>query len=89
MDSFLSPTFCHNNRVTQIQTGKESPEARWYSVNEVANHLGVAIDTIYRWIERKKMPAHRVGRLWKFKLSEVDAWVRSDGADETRGTKKS
>lgn len=27
------------------------------------------------------MPAHRVGRLWKFKLSEVDEWVRAGGAD--------
>jgi excisionase family DNA binding protein len=75
--------------VTQIQTGKESPETRWYSVNEVASHLGVAIDTIYRWIEGKKLPAHRVGRLWKFKLSEVDAWVRSGGAHETKESGKS
>ena len=84
----FGPTFCHNNRVAQIETGNEPPEGRWYSVSEVASHLGVATDTIYRWIERKKLPAHRAGRLWKFKLSEVDAWVRSGGADETRGTGK-
>jgi excisionase family DNA binding protein len=74
--------------VPQIQTGNLPPEGRWYSVNEVASHLGVAIDTIYRWIERKKLPAHRVGRLWKFKISEVDAWVRSGGADETKETRE-
>jgi excisionase family DNA binding protein len=85
---YFFPTFCHNNRVAQIETGNESPESRWYSVNEVASHPGVAIDTIYRKIERKKLPAHRVGRLWKFKLSEVDAWVRSGGADETGETGK-
>lgn len=52
----------------------------WVSVEEVASHLGVAKDTVYRWIERKKLPAHRVGRLWKFKLEDVDAWIRSGGA---------
>ena len=26
------------------------------------------------------MPAHKVGRLWKFHTSEVDAWVRTGGA---------
>lgn len=72
----------------QIEAGKQLPDTRWYSVNEVAIYLGVATDTIYRWIERKKMPAHRVGRLWKFKLAEVDAWVRSGGADETGETGK-
>lgn len=56
----------------------------WISVDEVARHLGVAKDSIYRWIERRKLPAHRIGRLWKFKLSEVDDWVRSGGADSDR-----
>ena len=50
---------------------------RWLSVDEVAVHLGVKRDTIYKWIERKDLPAHKVGRLWKFKLKEVDKWVRS------------
>jgi excisionase family DNA binding protein len=53
----------------------------WTSVDDVARHLGVAKDSIYRWIDRRNLPAHRIGRLWKFKLSEVDDWVRAGGAD--------
>lgn len=52
----------------------------WVSVDEVANHLGVSKDSVYRWIETKGLPAHRVGRLWKFKLSETDEWVHAGGA---------
>ena len=52
----------------------------WVSVDEVAKHLSVAKDSIYRWIEHKGLPAHKVCRLWKFKLSEVDEWVRAGGA---------
>ncbi|MCB1859934.1 MAG: helix-turn-helix domain-containing protein [Gammaproteobacteria bacterium] len=55
-------------------------EDRWLSVEEIAAYLGVKRDTIYKWIERKSMPAQKVGRLWKFKLSEVDEWVRGGGA---------
>ena len=51
-------------------------------LDQMAAHLGVTRDSIYRWIDRKALPAHRVGRLWKFKVSEVDAWVRAGGADE-------
>lgn len=54
----------------------------WVSVDQIAEHLGVTRDSIYRWIDRKKLPAHRVGRLWKFKVSDVDEWVRAGGADE-------
>ncbi len=51
----------------------------WVSVENIANHLGVAKDSIYRWIENKDLPAHKIGRLWKFKVSEVDEWVRAGG----------
>lgn len=53
----------------------------WSSVEQVAAHLGVAQDSIYRWIEARGLTAHKVGRLWKFKLSEVDDWVRAGGAE--------
>ena len=54
----------------------------WISVDKIAEHLGVTRDSIYRWIDRKGLPAHRVGRLWKFQASEVDEWVRAGGATE-------
>lgn len=60
-----------------------SEQEPWASVEDVAKHLGIARDTVYRWIESKALPAHKIGRLWKFKLSEVDEWVRSGGASET------
>lgn len=63
----------------------------WVSVEEVAKHLGVAKDSVYRWIESRSLPAHRIGRLWKFKLSEVDEWVRTEGAadERTNGRRRS
>lgn len=57
---------------------------RWLSVNEIGEHLGVSKETIYRWLEKKKIPAKRIGKLWKFKASEVDEWVQNNGADETK-----
>ena len=55
---------------------------RWLSVEEIAEYLGVSKDTVYAWISKRNMPAHRIGRLWKFKTEEVDDWVRSGGAAE-------
>jgi len=50
-------------------------EDRWFSVDEIAEYLGVKRDTVYKWIGRKRLPAHKLGRLWKFRKSEVDEWV--------------
>lgn len=62
------------------------PEDRWLSVDEIGKHLGVSKDTVYRWIEAQGMPAHRIGRLWKFKKNQVDAWVEAGRATDVGGS---
>ena len=59
-------------------------EPRWLSVEEIAAHLGIKPDTVYKWIERRDMPAHKVGRLWKFQAAEVDDWVRTGAASREK-----
>ena len=49
--------------------------ARWLSVVEIAEHLGVKKDTIYKWVRTTDIPFHKVGRLVKFQIKEVDQWV--------------
>ena len=53
---------------------------RWLSVEEISAYLGVSRDTVYGWIAKRDMRAHKVGRLWKFKSDEVDEWVRNGRA---------
>jgi excisionase family DNA binding protein len=88
-----TPRLCLHRRLdpaTPAQIGIESHypfnvTEPWVSAGVIAEHLGVTKDSIYTWIATKDMPAHRVGRLWKFKVTEVDAWVRRVSADETSG----
>ena len=54
---------------------------RWLSVEEIAVHLGIKKDTVYKWVAKKHMPAHKVGRLWKFDKTEIDLWVKSGDAE--------
>jgi excisionase family DNA binding protein len=67
-------------------------EDRWLSVDEIADHLGIKRDTVYRWISERHMPGHKIGRLWKFSKKEVDEWVKSgaagDKGDENKSTVK-
>lgn len=56
-------------------------EDRWLSVDEIGTYLGIKRDTVYKWISVRSMPAHKIGRLWKFKKEQVDKWVESRGAD--------
>ncbi len=52
----------------------------WVSMKDITKYLDVSRETVLQWISNRNMPASKVGRLWKFKISEVDAWIRSGGA---------
>jgi excisionase family DNA binding protein len=70
-----------------VSTTHEAPHNlsdRWLSVDEIASYLGVKRDTVYKWIDRQNMPAHKVGRLWKFRRDEIDEWVLSKSARSGR-----
>ena len=55
---------------------------RWLSLEEIANHIGCSKDTIRAWIKKETIPYHKVGRQFKFKISEVDEWVRKGKIQE-------
>lgn len=53
-------------------------EDRWIGIDEAASYLGVNKDTIRNWIKKGNgIPAHKIGKLWKFKKSELDSWIKS------------
>lgn len=60
----------------------------WVNVEQVAQHLNVQKQSIYRWIEKKGFPVHRAGRLFRFKLSEVDEWMMRDAKTGKDGNKE-
>ena len=55
----------------------------WVSLEEIAQHLAVSQDTVHRWIRNRGLPAHQVGRIWRFQVTEVDEWVRAGRAKST------
>ena len=49
----------------------------YIGIEEAAEFLGVKAATIRKWIKEKNMPAHKIGKLWKFKKSEIEEWINS------------
>ena len=65
-------------------------EEQWVDIDDVSTHLKVNKETVRRWIKERDFPVHRAGNLLRFKLSEVDAWVRqgSGASEETDADKQ-
>jgi len=58
---------------------------KWIFLQEVSGYLCVNRHTIMRWIEQRNMSGSKVGKLWCFKTSYVDEWVKSGGTADERG----
>lgn len=50
---------------------------KWSNLEDIANHIGVSKDTIRNWIKKDSVPYHRIGKQYEFRISEVDAWIKS------------
>ena len=48
---------------------------RLMDISEVAQRLGVKVNTVYSWVNQRKIPYVKMGRLLKFDLSDIAAWV--------------
>ena len=60
-----------------MSNDKSGEPERWFGLEETAKHPGVSKDTIRAWIKKNSIPHHKVGRQYKFKISEIDYWVES------------
>lgn len=67
-------------RIGLIKDAETMAETTWLTIDEVAGHLKVTRDTVYSYIAKRGMPAHKVGRVWRFDQHEVDDWVKRGGA---------
>jgi len=47
------------------------------TTEEVLEYLQVNLRTVYRLIKAGKIPAIRVGRQWRFRKRDIDAWLES------------
>ena len=64
-----------------MSTDYESMQVeKWGNVEDVADYLRITQDTARTWAREGRIPAYKVGKRYKFKISEVDEWVRNNGS---------
>lgn len=51
---------------------------RWMTIEEVAKYFQVSKDSIYRLAQKGKIPASKLGNLWRFRKEEIDEWMKNN-----------
>ena len=47
-------------------------------MEDICKHLDCSRDTVKKMIRTQELPAYKIDRKWKFKISEVDSWMRNN-----------
>ena len=50
--------------------------AKWLTIDQIADHLQVSKEKVYKLCQRRRMPASKLGGQWRFDLKEIDVWVK-------------
>lgn len=87
-----SPTATMSHHVPwwQAVAGDAMPDTvePWVTSEEICAYLRISANTLTRWLAVRGMPGHRIGRSLRFRLSEVDAWIKA-GSPSRKGRKRS
>lgn len=68
---------------SEVNSMGELVNDKWININEAAEYLGVKPVTVRTWIKKKnEIPAHKIGKQWKFRISELDKWIVSGKSAE-------
>jgi excisionase family DNA binding protein len=58
---------------------------RLLTVRELAEYLRVNPFSVYRWVEQNRIPYLRVGRTLRFRLEDIDEFMRERGHKKPEG----
>lgn len=69
-----------------MTTNRDPSHDYYMTTDEVMAYLHINLRTVYRLIDRRvnPLPAHRVGRQWRFRKSEIDAWLLAGDKNASR-----
>ena len=51
-------------------------EERLLTIDEVADFLHINPMTVYAWVRDGKIPAFKIGKVWRFRKTEIDKWLK-------------
>ena len=55
-------------------------------VEELAKYLKLQKQTIYNWLNQRKISGMKIGGVWRFDKREIDRWLRSQARKAKYGS---
>ncbi len=60
---------------------------RLYNIQEVSEYTGLSVHTLYTMVSQRRIPYVKAGRLTKFDLIAIDAWIDRNSVKPLEATR--
>ncbi|MBM4066603.1 MAG: helix-turn-helix domain-containing protein [Planctomycetes bacterium] len=50
----------------------------WLNAEDAAKYLNISITNLYAMAQTNKIPAHKVGKMWRFNIQEINTWIKTN-----------
>ena len=65
----------------ETQKEQENKVSGFWSIQDLSLYLGIKASTLYAMVEERSIPHYRIGKLIRFKRSEIDLWMAGNKKD--------
>ncbi len=69
-------------------TEREQHKNELLTISELASYLSIKVKTLYAKVEAGEIPHYRIGRLVRFRLDEIDAWLEDCRSKNPQATEQ-
>ena len=59
-------------------------DKRLININELSEYTGLSPSTLYTWVNQRRIPFVKCGRLTKFDLERIDEWIKESSVEEKK-----
>ncbi len=53
-------------------------QGEWLAAEEAAAYLGISSSNLYALAQKGRIPRQKIGKIWRFSRTDLDAWVRAN-----------
>jgi len=68
--------------VTNNEDTETNAMTNWLTLEEAAKYLKMGKSTLYDLARKGNIPAHKMGREWRFDADELDRWIKTGRVEE-------
>ena len=69
---------------TAIKERRKNIKPKFINIEYLSRYTTMSINTLYAWVNQRKIPYYKIGEAVRFNVEEIDEWIRVRKVEEQK-----